>query len=261
MSRACLALALAFAVALAPACYGADTTARDSASPTLGVIKGPSFDEAKAQALQYLKEHKPSALPAAEALWNPKEDRALLDRVAETLMLGCDEASKVVAAARDPKSEAPTDVPAVLKSYKCAAFFRANLGLYLAKQYAARKVHEQAIDILRATRPEHVVDPASYYFFKAVAENKLLLKDEGLQSIDRLLYNVSDAPERYVVIATLMKVEMLGWKDKDLAHAGRLMEEIEGRLEIARGGQKTQSKQKEVVAILDKLIEDLEKQC
>jgi hypothetical protein len=32
-------------------------------------------------------------------------------------------------------------------------------------------------------------------------------------------------------------------------------------LDIARGGPKTQGKQKEVVAILDKLIEDLEKQC
>jgi hypothetical protein len=258
MSRVALLSALVLALSAAPALC-AEPSAGDPA--TLGVIKGLSFDQAKAQAMKYLMDHRPDAKAKAEALWDTKEDRALLDRVAETLMLACDEARKVVETARDPKSPAPTEVPAVLKNPKCPPFFRANLGLYVAKQYANRRVHEQAIDILRATRPEYVVDPASYYFFRAVAENKLLLKDDGLQSIDRLTINVQDAPERYVVLATLMKAEMLGWKEKDLGHAGRLMEEIEGRLDIARGGPKTQGKQKEVVAILDKLIEDLEKQC
>ena len=258
MSRVTLFSALVLALVALPA-GAAEPSPGDPA--TIGVIKGPSFESAKAQAMAYLKAHKPAAADKAEALWNTNEDRALLDRVAETLMLACDTAKQLVETARDPKSAAPTEVPAVLKDAKCPAFFRANLGLYVAKQYANRRVHEQAIEILRATRPEYVVDPASYYFYKAVAENKLLLKDEGLQSIDRLTLNVMDSPERYIVLATLMKAEMLGWKDKDLGHAGRLMHEIEGRLEIARGGPKTQGKQKEVIAILDKLIKDLEDQC
>jgi hypothetical protein len=258
MSRVTLFSALVLALAALPA-RAAEPTAGDPA--TIGIIKGASFEQAKAQAMDYVKKHKPDRVAQAEALWNPNEDRALLDRVAETLMLGCDETAKLVEKARDPKSPAPTEVPAVLKDSKCPPFFRANTGLYLAKQYANRKVHEQAIDILRAIRPENVVDPASYYFFKAVAENKLQLKEEGLQSIDRLTMNVQDSPERYIVLATLMKAERLGWKDKDLAHAGRLMSEIEDRLEIARGGPKTQGKQKEVIAILDKLIKELEEQC
>ena len=258
MSRVTLLSALVLALVAMPAC-ATEPTAGDPA--TIGIIRGLSFEQAKAQAMKYLMDHKPTAAAKAEALWNTSEDRALLDRVAETLMLACDTARQVVETARDPKSPAPTEVPAVLKDPKCPAFFRANLGLYVAKQYANRRVHEQAFDILRTTRPEYVVDPASYYFFKAVAENKLLLKDEGLQSIDRLTLNVQDSPERYIVLATLMKAEMLGWKDKDLAHAGRLMEEIEGRLEIARGGPKTQGKQKEVIAILDKLIKELEDAC
>jgi hypothetical protein len=262
MSRATHLSALVLAVALVatPAIgWAAEPSAGDPA--TLGVIRGLGFEQAKTQAMDYLKSHKPALVAQGEALWNPSEERPLLDRVAETLMLACDDARKLVETARNPKSPAPTEVPALLKNAQCPPFFRANLGLYIAKQYANRRVHEQAIDILRSTRPEYVVDPASYYFYKAVAENKLLLKDDGLQSIDRLTFNVQDAPERYIVLATLMKAEMLGWKEKDLAHAGRLMEEIEGRLEIARGGPKTQGKQKEVIAILDKLIEDLEKQC
>ena len=70
-----------------------------------------------------------------------------------------------------------------------------------------------------------------------------------------------DAPERYLVVATLMQDEMMKWEDQDLGDVARRMEEIEARLGNAHGGAKTQEKQKEVVALLDKIIKELEDQC
>ena len=55
-----------------------------------------------------------------------------------------------------------------------------------------------------------------------------------------------------------MLFDMMGWQDKDLGWIARKMDNIERRLELARGGPQTQKMQKEVVARLDELIKELE---
>ena len=72
--------------------------------------------------------------------------------------------------------------------------------------------------------------------------------------------DVADAPERYKVMAALMHFEMLGWQNKDLGWISRKMNNIERRLDLARGGPQTQKMQKEVVMRLDELIKELENQ-
>jgi hypothetical protein len=57
-----------------------------------------------------------------------------------------------------------------------------------------------------------------------------------------------------------MHFDMLTWRDKDLGWIARKMDNIERRLELARGGPQTQKMQKEVVARLDELIKQLENQ-
>jgi predicted secreted Zn-dependent protease len=70
--------------------------------------------------------------------------------------------------------------------------------------------------------------------------------------------DVADAPERYRMVAVLMLYDMLTWKDKDLGWIARKMDNIERRLDLARGGPQTQKIQKEVVARLDEIIKELE---
>jgi hypothetical protein len=55
-----------------------------------------------------------------------------------------------------------------------------------------------------------------------------------------------------------MLYDMQGWRDKDLGAVARKMDNIERRLELARGGPQTQKMQKEVVARLDEIIKELE---
>ena len=83
-------------------------------------------------------------------------------------------------------------------------------------------------------------------------------KKEAQESIIRLLDDVPAAPERYKMVAALMHLDMANWQDKDLGAIGRKMDNIQRRLDLARGGQKTQKQQKDVVARLDEIIKELE---
>ena len=92
------------------------------------------------------------------AIWK-QEDRTVLDLVAETLALGNPDAAKLLAEVRDPNSPAPIKVPDILKDTKQALFFRANLGLAYARYLSNRRIHEEALAVLKVFRPEQVVDP------------------------------------------------------------------------------------------------------
>src|SRR5262249_34347565 len=154
-----------------------------------------------------------------------------LDRVADTLALGDAEAAKLLNAARDVNGPAPTAAPALLKDAKRPTYFRANLGLAYARALSNRRIHEEALETLKAVRPEQVVDPGAYFFHRAVAEHALMQKGEANRSIARLLDEVTDAPDRYKLVATLMHFDMEAWNDKDLGAIARKMDNIERRLE------------------------------
>jgi hypothetical protein len=57
-----------------------------------------------------------------------------------------------------------------------------------------------------------------------------------------------------------MVVDMANWQDKDLGSIARKMDNVERRLDLSRGGPKTQKIQKEIVARLDELIKERENQ-
>jgi len=238
--------------------FGAD--AKSAKTPaSFGLLQAPNADAARTQALAWLKEAgktDAASLKAFEAIWT--SDRPMLDRVADTLSLGNTEAARLLADARNVTAPAPTAIPATLKDTKQSAFYRSNLALAYAKALSNRRVHEEALESLRITKAEDVVDPSAYLFHRAVAEHALLLKKEAAESIVRLLDDAADSPERYKMVAGLMLFDMMGWKDKDLGWIARKMDNIERRLEMSRGGPQTQKMQKEVVARLDELIKELE---
>src|SRR5262249_54902145 len=101
-------------------------------------------------------------------------------------------------------------------------------------------------------------EPATFYFHKAVCEQALLLKDRAENSINALLTDVLDTPERYQQVAALMHYEMLTWDDQDLGWIARQMDSIQRRLALKRGGKHTQKWQREVLARLEEKIRRLE---
>ncbi len=230
---------------------------------SFGSIQAPSLEDARTQALTWLRsvgKTDEAMQQAFEAIWT-SDDRPLLDRVADTLALGDADAKQILEDARDVTKPAPTERPAVLRDTKRPTFYRTNLALAYAKALSNRRIYEESLEALKAVRAEHVVDPAAYFFHKAVAEHGMILKAEANRTIARLLDEVPDAPERYKMVATLMHVDMQTWQEKDLGWIARKMDNIERRLELSRGGPQTQKMQKEVVARLDELIKQMENQA
>ncbi len=256
--------------ALTVALCGGSLIAADvenKATPAFGVLSSAAPDAVKAQALDWLKsvgKTDDASVKAFSAVWSA--DRPTLDKLGETFALGDADAAKLLADARNLDAAAPQEAPALLSDGKQSPFFRANFALVYAKALAERHIYEQALDTLKNVKAEQTVDPATYFFTEAVSEHALIMKDQALESIDHLLADVSDAPRRYRTVGALMVFDMMNWKDGGQDVASRLdpltrkMKAVKDRLDLERGGEKTQKMEKEIVFRLDEVIKELENQ-
>lgn len=249
------------AFALALVLTGAGQAADQKREAVFGDLETMSVQDAQNKTAAWLREigkTDAATMQRFEAIWK-QPDRIVLDMVAESLALGDASAAKLLADAHDANTAAPISMPEILKDANKPLFFRANLGLAYARALANRRVHEETLAVLKNFRPEQVVDPAAYLFHRSVAEHALLYKGEATQNIVRLLDDCYGSPDRYKTVSALILLDMQTWKsDKDLGGIARKMENIERRLELARGGPQTQKQQKEVIDRLDELIKELE---
>jgi hypothetical protein len=244
---------------------GGQALAQEGKRPIgFGVLDAASAETVKTQAEAWLKatgKMDGGMTDQFETIWR-QADRPVLDRLADTFGLGNADAAKLMAEARDGSASAPTAIPAVLKDDKQSEFFRANFGLVYARALNNRRVHEEALDVLKMFKAEQVVDPAAYLFNRAVSEYSLLSKDDANRTIRRLLDEAGTfSPERFKAVALLMQLDMVAWKTKDLDDIARKMKDVERRLDLARGGPVTQEKQREILARLDEVIKKLENQA
>jgi hypothetical protein len=257
----------AVVVALCGALLCAGPAAADEAKKvpkevaTFGTLRTTAPDVARTQAQEWLKsvgKTDEATQKAFADLWS--SDRTVFDKVTQTITLGSPDAKQLLDDARNPKASAPTEVPVLVKDKKLPSFFRANLALAYAKALSSKRVYEEALEALDTVKPEQVVDPGAFLFYKAVAEHSLMKGREAATSIVRLLDDVADAPERYKWVSALMAVDMANWREKDLGAIARKMDNVERRLDLSRGGPKTQKLQKEIIARLDELIKEKENQ-
>jgi hypothetical protein len=226
-----------------------------------GALESMSADQAKAKLAAWLKEvgqADAANLQKLDAVWKETQ-RGILDRVGDSLALGDPTAAKLMAEARDPLAPAPIVLPGVFKNEKTSAFFRANLALVYARALTNRRVYEEGLDTLKLFSADQTADPAAYLFHRAVCEHAMQRKPEASKTILRLLEEgASISPDRYKTVATLMLIDMHTWKEKDLGDIARKMDNIERRLDIARGGPETQRQQREVLNRLDEMIKKME---
>lgn len=230
---------------------------------TFGALHSATPENAKASAEAWLKSTgKAYDTTAFAKIW-ANEEVSVLDRTLASLELGSDDAKKIMAAARNAATVAPKEVPAILKDEKQANFFRANLALGFARGLTNGRVYEESLAALDGINAEQTVDPAAFFFHKAVAQHALIKKDDATRSIVRLLDDVADAPDRYKMLGTIMFLDMGNWKkdEKDLSNIKRLMDNSERRLGQARGGKITQDIQKKIIFRLDELIKEKENQA
>jgi hypothetical protein len=229
---------------------------------TFGSLRTTSVEKARTQAETWLKSINKFDAAAFDKIWS-REDATILDRVTDTLSMGSLDAAKVLAEANNSDKTAPKQVPAILKDEKQNSFFRANLALAYARSLSSNRVYEEALGALKTVTVEQVTDPSAYLFHRAVAEHALMQKKEAITSVLRLINEVQDAPDRYVALGGMMLNDILSWKadDKDLGNIGKLMDNVERRLDLSRGGPETQEIQKKILFRLDELIKEKENQC
>jgi hypothetical protein len=254
----CAAVAAGLWLGLAPPGHAADP----KAEYTFGSLKAATPEAGKALAEAWLKKVGKFDQAAFDSIWSQNEV-SVLDRTIATLELGNADAKAAMTAARNAAVEAPKSVPAIVKDEKADSYLRANLALGFARGLTNGRVYEESLETLAGIKAEQTVDPAAYYFHRAVAEHSLMKKDDAMRTIVRLLDDVADAPDRYTMLGRIMFVEMATWKkdEKDLANIRRLMDNSERRLGQSRGGKTTQDIQKKIVFRLDELIKEKENQA
>ncbi|MEW4451460.1 hypothetical protein AB1L30_02130 [Bremerella sp. JC817] len=140
------------------------------------------------------------------------------------------------------------------------AFLVHHAKFVYGKWLAEKGFYDEALTELDEPTPDQVVDPAALLFFEAACQHYLLQKDECVATLQQLLARSEGLPARYLALSQMMLKDIEPLETDSLDEVARLMRDIERRLDLGRAGKKVRQTEEDVVAKLDKMIEDLEKQ-
>ncbi len=231
------------------------------------VFAPPSAADARTQALQWVAERGVTDKAVLERIaqeWSlgetPLTAEDVFQRVIRTLALADADAQQIVEACQEaiPVATWPHEVIPLTDSMN--DFARQHLRLYVGRFLAQRLLYEEAVEVLIAIDPKQIVDPASYFFQRAICEHQLLKKGDAMRSLGNLLDNTQNVPERYKAVALLMRHDLEQLKEASLGEVAKKMLDVERRLTLGRGGEKTQKVEDEIVEALDEIIQKVEQQ-
>jgi hypothetical protein len=230
--------------------------------------KAPAAIEVRAQVFKWLDERKPTPELRAriEKLWPADESSApenaqLLERVGETIALVEPAAKELVEFCARHAEGIVVPEFAVLADEKLEPFVRSNLKLLFGRWLAQERYYDESLAQIGKLEAKDVVDPVSLLFYQSLGHHWFLDKKEGLRTIGKLFERRGELPRRYATMAVLMQADLEALKDESLDHISRRMNDITRRLDFGNAGKKVQGVENGVIASLDKLIEELEKQA
>jgi hypothetical protein len=230
--------------------------------------RAPTVPEVRATVIQWLSERKPADPIRAEIekLWPAEEKLSLaevdlLDRVARTIALVEPATKEIVDFCAGHAKDVIAPDFSLLADDKLDPFVRHNLRLLFGRWLAQQRYYDEALAQLGGLEVKDVVDPVSLLFYQSVCHHWFLDKKEGLRTIAKLFERRAELPRRYAAMAMLMQADLSALKDESLDHISRRMNDITRRLDFGRAGKKVQGVENGVIASLDKLIEELEKQA
>jgi hypothetical protein len=225
------------------------------------------LDDARSQVLAWAAS-RPSVTEQQQrdltAIWGtelPSDDAdRILELVVRSFATIDADAGKLVAACNASAAILLPPDGNFLKQPSRDAFETANLRLFYGRYLVERRMFDEALEQLIAIDPRQVVDPASLFFFKAVAFQGVLEIKPALLALEQLLKNVERVPVRYSATATLMQADLQGLEEKSLGEIARLMSDSERRLDLGRAGEKVQGVQDRIISELDEIIKKIEQQ-
>jgi hypothetical protein len=240
--------------------------AQPDALANVPVLKAPPIAEVRERVLAWLDQRQADTdvKSAAAEIWQSDvssyANATNLDRLAATFCLVEPRAKALVDLCAKPRDPKPLVAQEWLADNETPEFVRSNLRLYYGRWLSQQRLYDESLEQLAGLEPADVIDPATLLFFQSVAHHQLLNKADGLKTIDRLLSEVVEGPPRYVTVAGLMKEDLKSLEDDSLDHIARRMDDIRRRLDLGRAGEKVRKEEDGVIASLDKMIEEMEKQ-
>ncbi len=201
-------------------------------------------------------EQKPATAAVAKSITGGE----LLERVVKTIALVDAPTRDLLAICAKPRAVGPPPKFPWLTEEKTPPLVRNNLRLWFGRWLAQEQMYDDSLDQIATLEPTDVADPASLLFFQAIDHHWLLHKEPGLKSISKLLERKKEIPRRYAQLAQLMETDLGALKDESLDHIARRMRDTERRLDLGHAGKKVRGVEDGIIASLDKLIEDMEKQ-
>lgn len=226
----------------------------------------PTTAEVKARLDDYLakKSLDETARLKIEALWPDDAEllagHELLDRLTDSLAVVEPKAAEIVAACRQDSPLLLAPKFAGLEDEGLPEWARHNLRLLAGRWLGQHQLTDESLAVLKDVKLEHAVDPATLLFYRAIAQHRLLQKDECLASVSKLLERESEIPHRYFTLARLMEADIKPLKTDSLDEIARLMDDIRRRLALSRAGKVVRDEEDTVIKKLEKMIDDLEKQ-
>ena len=228
------------------------------APPTGADVRAQVEQWLQTQTTDELTQLKVTALWPAEGL--PTEPAQLLDQATATIALVNPAAHKLVIHCDSDNQALILPEFTVLQDDSLSPWALHNLRLLYARWLVQQRRYDEALDQIRDIKPNEVIDPASLLFYQSACYHRLLEKDKCLPLISKLLETKDTIPTRYQTLARLMEADLKPLKTDSLDEVARLMDDIQRRLDLARAGKRVRREEDDVIAKLDKMIEELEKQ-
>jgi len=200
---------------------------------------------------------------AVQQVWDEapatSENFDVLERVARVIAVGDPSSSPLVEFCKQDTNVFLPPEFEILKSAELPPFVRDNLRLLYGCWLGQRQFYDESLAQVGDLQSSDVVDPASLLFYQAVCHHRLLNKDQCLAAVGLLLENKGAIPKRYETLAMLMEADMAPLKTDSLDEIARLMDDVERRLDLGRAGKRVRKEEDDVIAKLDKMIEEIEK--
>lgn len=253
----------------APGSVGPGSVGPGSGGPS-GVEPGPSYRAATAAqgrelALEWWQSSSadPELRNRVLAIWSsaPADAKGaeVLETLCSTFALADPQVQTLMTMCASPRTGVTLPDTTWLLEPVRPSLVRNNLRLWYGRWLVQERLYDEAQAMLAGLEPGDVVDPATLLFHQGAMAHRLLDKEGGLRTLGRLLDETADVPQRYVALGTAMRAELKEFKDGSLDHVAREMNDVERRLDLGHAGPKVRGIEDDIIAKLDKMIEELEK--
>ncbi|WP_437227612.1 hypothetical protein SH661x_000464 [Planctomicrobium sp. SH661] len=245
----------------------AEAASPPAISPT-DVYAPPSATDLKGEVLAWVHQKNLLETPVMDAIapsWEfegKPSPEVLFDALMRTFYLADDETRNLVDSCRNwtySPSLLQVQLPATTRDHD-EPLLTHNVRYFLARHLTLLTAYNDAMDIFNLIDPKFVVDPAGCLFHRAVCEHHLLMKEQGLKTLQVLQNQTQDVPARYRKLAELMETDLEGVQEKTLGEVARQMKDVQRRLSLQQTDEGVQEVEEKIIATLDELIKKMEDQ-